>query len=175
MTFLPVFTRYLKQAIQLLERAEEHTEKTAVDAATMLHAKLQPDMFSFSQQLAICAQFSLRACYPAAGREVPEYEGDFTSFDQLRARLTRVIALLDELPTESLTGFEQKTLSEKAGFNQVSLKGEDFIYQYCLPNFFFHLGMAYAILKHHGVQVSKGDYDGFHHYPAGFSFIEDKG
>jgi hypothetical protein len=61
-------------------------------------------------------------------------------------------------------------IDDKAGFAELVLPANEFLYQYAMPNFFFHLSMVYAIAKQSGLCLSKADFDGYHIYPAGFSF-----
>jgi uncharacterized protein len=116
--------------------------------------------------LADPAGVGLRACYPLAGLAVPPY-GDFpTTFDGLRQRIARVAGLLGALDPAQFDGADSRTLESLAGQARVVLPAAEFLLQYALPNFFFHLTSAYAILRQRGVALGKEDFDGFHAYRA---------
>jgi hypothetical protein len=161
---VPVFHRYLDRLIDLLQVAEEHVKANGGAADAILHARLAPDMFPFSKQVEIAANFALRTCFPLAGQPVPPY-GEFPeTFDGLRARIARVKQLLDTLDPAAFNDAESRVLESRAGNALVALNAQDFLAQYALPNFFFHLTTAYAILRSQGLALGKEQFDGFHDY-----------
>lgn len=156
---IPVFLRYLGRLEHLVAAAESHP-----GAPALLAARLAPGMHPFASQVAIAAGFPLRACFPLAGRAVPADAGFPHSFPGLRARLAQVAQLLMSLQRCEFEGAAQRVVESKAGNAFVSLHGAEFLLQYALPNFFFHLTAAYAILRHHGIALGKEDFDGWHAY-----------
>lgn len=161
---VPVFHRYLDRMTDLLQVAEDHVKAKGGTADAILHARLAPDMFPFSKQMEIAANFALRACFPLAGKLVPPY-GEFPeTFDGLRARIAYVKQLLEELDPAAFKDAESRVLESRAGNALVTLNGQDFLARYALPNFFFHLTIAYAILRSEGVVLGKEQFDGFHDY-----------
>lgn len=163
---VPVFVRYLGRLAALIDAAELHGRVGSVSSEALLAARLAPDMAPFATQAVIAANFALRACFPLAGLAVPPY-GDFAdSVDGLRARIARVLGLLGTLHPSQFEGGESRVLESRAGDALVCLPASEFLFQYALPNFFFHLTAAYAILRHQGVAIGKADFDGFHQYPA---------
>ncbi|WP_179958143.1 DUF1993 family protein [Chitinimonas arctica] len=158
---IPVFQRYLRQLHALIDIAEALPADLGI-----LHARIAPDMLPFTVQMEIAANFALRACYPLANRAVPPY-GDFEpGFDGLRARFNHVANLLAELPPSDFFGAEQRQIEDQAGQAKLNLPGEMFLFQYALPNFFFHATAAYTLLRRAGAAIGKGDFDGFHVYAA---------
>lgn len=161
---VPVFHRYLDRLTDLLQVAEDHVKGKVGAPNAILHARLAPDMFPFSKQVEIAANFALRACFPLAGEPVPPY-GEFPeTFDGLRARIARVKQLLDTLYPAAFNDAESRILESRAGNALVALSAQDFLAQYALPNFFFHLTTAYAILRSQGLALGKEQFDGFHDY-----------
>lgn len=156
---IPVFLRYLGRLDKLVAIAELHPA-----APALLAARLAPDMHPFASQVAIAASFALRACFPLAGRAVPPDAEFPNSYPGLRARLAQATQLLMSLQRCEFEGGAQRVVQSKAGNALVSLHGAEFLLQYALPNFFFHLTAAYAILRHHGVALGKADFDGWHAY-----------
>lgn len=162
---VPVFLRYLERLRALLDAAEAHASARGWPASQLLEARLADDMNPFATQVVITANFALRACFPLAGQAIPPDEPVGAGFDGLRARIDRVCELLDSLPAELFDGAEARVLQSRAGEALVSLPASEFLLQYAFPNFFFHLSMAYAILRSRGVVIGKADFDGFHAYP----------
>ena len=164
-TSLPVFLRYLDRLSDLVNVAEAHVQAQRLEASSLLDARLAPDMLPFEVQVQVAANFALRACFPLAGEDIPPY-GDFpATFDGLRARIARVIDLLISLRPEQFKCSEERIIESKAGNAIVVLRAPEFLLQYALPNFFFHVTTAYAILRSRGVAIGKAQFDGYHRYP----------
>lgn len=164
---IPVLLRYLDRLAELVDIAERHTEMHHLAAREVLDARLSQDMYSFESQVQIAANFALRASYPLAGKPVPDY-GEFpASFAGLRSRISRNASLVRELQCSDFENAASRALQDVAGQAVVSLPAPEFLLQYALPNFFFHISVAYAILRKSGIAVGKQDFDGFHSYPCG--------
>lgn len=162
---VPVFLRYLGQLRGFVDAAQAFAAQHARPEAELLAARLAPDMLPFETQVLIAANFALRACFPLAGRPIPPY-GEFApTFEGLRARIDRVVSLLESLDASCFEAAGSRLLESRAGDATVSLRAPEFLFQYALPNFFFHVTAAYAVLRSQGVPLGKQDYDGFHAYP----------
>ena len=159
-----IFLRYLKQLGTLIDKIEAHAGEELLSAA------LSDDMFPLLSQARIAANFSLRACCPLAGTEVLSFDNGELSFAGIRKQLNQTIDYLQTLEIPSAGGAAE--VRENAGFAEIVLPVDDYVHSLALPNFFFHLSMVYAIAKSRGVPLSKGDYDGHHSYPQGFSFVQ---
>lgn len=161
---VPVFVRYLNRLDGLVDIAESHAGAHPLAPPAILDARLAPDMLPFETQVRIAAHFALRASFPLAGQEVPPY-GEFpATFDGLHAHIARAIALLNSLQPHQFEQAQSRTLQSMAGNAAVSLKAAEFLFQYTLPNFFFHLTVAFAILRGQGVALGKEQFDGLHSY-----------
>jgi len=161
---VPVFLRYLDRLRGLLCAAESQASGLGLELPAILNASLAPDMLPFETQVAIAAHFSLRTCFPLAGQAVPP-NGEFPrTFEGLHSRLDRVVSLLRTLEPSHFESSEPRVIESQAGSALVSLRAPEFLCQYALPNFFFHLTTAYAILRSKGVVLGKEQFDGFHSY-----------
>lgn len=161
---VPVYLRYLERMQGWLEAAESHAQRHRLAHAELLGARLADGMYPFGTQVAIAANFALRACFPLAGLPIPP-EGDFEdSFLGLRARIAHVQALLNTLLPRQFEHSDSRVLNSQAGRALVSLPAPEFLFQYALPNFFFHATSAYAILRSQGLLLGKQQFDGFHRY-----------
>lgn len=163
---VPVMLRYLGRLQGLLDTAQAHAARTGRPIGDLLQARLAPDMLPLATQVVIAANFGLRTCFPLAGQAVPAYGVFADDLDGLRARLADVATRLQTLTPEEFEAAADRTLSSQAGDALVVLPAPDFLFQYALPNFFFHLGTAYAILRAQGLPLGKPDFDGFHAYPS---------
>lgn len=161
---VPVFQRYLGQLAGMLDQAEAHATRRALDIPDLLQARLAPDMLPLALQIDIAAHFALRACAPLAGLEVPDFGEHSGSFEQLQARIRSNQAFLDTLTPEQMADSALRSCNSQAGQALVTLPGDVFLSQYALPNFFFHLSCTYAILRQQGVPLGKADFDGWHVY-----------
>ena len=161
---VPVFRRYLDRLVGLVDVAESQAPALGLDEATLLGTRLAEDMLPFETQVVIAANFALRGSFPLAGQAVPPY-GDFpTSFDGLRARIAHAVALLDTLEPSRFADMEMQIIESQAGRALVALPAAEFLFHYALPNFFFHITMAYALLRQRGFAIGKEDFDGWHSY-----------
>lgn len=150
---VPVFRHYLSRISDIV----------AVAGPDALDARIA-DAFPARQQFAIAAGFSLRVACPLAGREVPDLP------EGLGPRLAVARAILGSMKPAEFEGAATRIITHKAGCAEVDQTGEQFLYLFGLPNFFFHLVMGYAALRAAGVALGKEDFDGIHSYPAGFRF-----
>ncbi|MEZ5796508.1 MAG: DUF1993 family protein [Paracoccaceae bacterium] len=150
---VPVFRHYLSRISDIVAMAGPD----ALDAAIA-------DTFPARQQFAIAAGFSVRVACLLAGREVPDLP------EGLGPRLAVARALLGAMKPAEFEGAEARIIRHKAGFADVDQTGEQFLFLFGLPNFFFHLTMGYAALRAAGVRLGKEDFDGIHSYPADFHF-----
>ena len=156
---VPVARQALTQALGLLDKA----------TPAMLSARLAPGMFTAAEQFLTVAGFALRATYPLAGRDVPVL--DFPADpDGLRAAISSARALVDDLKEVDFQGAADRQITHRAGFADLTQSAPDYLQHFAQPNLWFHLSMAYAILRQQGAPVGKADFDGLHAYPAGFAF-----
>ena len=160
-----VCLHYLQRLGGWLDAAEAHAHRDALSIDSLLQARLAPDMLPLHAQVATAAYFTLRACFPLAGRPVPPWVEHPATLDGLRARITDAQRHLQGLAPAAFKGAAGRVVEAEAGQAQLALPADEFLTRYALPNVFFHLGMAYAILRAHGVPLGKADFDGYHRYP----------
>jgi hypothetical protein len=152
--------------LQALDRAEALLQHATPD---MLSARLHPDMFDCARQFAAAAGFALRATFPLAGQDVPD--GDFGhDAADLQARIADARARIATLTPADFTDAATRRIVHRAGFAALDQSGADYLHHFALPNMWFHLSMAFAILRQQGAPIGKAAFDGLHSYPDGFSF-----
>ncbi|MER2493161.1 DUF1993 family protein [Catenovulum sediminis] len=172
--------RYLQQLDKMLLKIKTELQKSSNQSEhTILAAKLADDMFALHVQVRITCNFALRGCCRLAGREVIYFDNQDVSFAGLQQQISQTVAYIKALefaepllskPALGELKQGEPILHDTAGQNTVSLPQSKFIQQYILPNMFFHLTLFYAIARSRGIHLSKGDFDGYHFYPEGFSF-----
>lgn len=157
---VPVFLHYLTRIEGLMSHA----------TPDLLTRRLAADMFPLGQQMATAMRLTLRVSYPLAGRAVPGDVGAGTDAAGLGVRLDVTRAALGALRPADFEGAEGRMIAHVAGFSELEQSGADFLHLFGMPNFLFHTGMAFAILRVNGAAIGKADFDGLHDYPPGFSF-----
>ncbi len=140
--------------------------ENAKDADDLLKSRFAPDMFTLAEQLSVAIGMTLRGAYPLAGRDAPDL-GIMESVEKCRDGIAKARAGLEE--TKRMSPISQP-IKAKAGEASPKLLPEAYVHQFVLPNLWFHVSMAYAIMRAEGLEVSKGDFDGVHYYPRGFAF-----
>lgn len=158
---VPVFTQMLSALQTILAQADAHATAKSIEPDAFLQARLFPDMFPLLKQVQIAADFARGITARLAGVEVPVYEGKEQSFADLAALLTQTLAFLGSVKPEQFAGSESKEIVLRPGTpKEKKLSGQAYLSNYGLPQFFFHVTTAYAILRHNGVAVGKRDFMG---------------
>ncbi|MBZ9934823.1 DUF1993 domain-containing protein [Mesorhizobium sp. BR1-1-16] len=168
---VPVLIRYLRRLDGLLDRLAVFAAAEGRSEAALLALSLNEGMFDLRRQVLIAIGFSARALAPIAAALVSLPATDADNIPDLRGLVAERIAVLAALRPEDINGKEAVIVSERAGQALFETDALTFVTQYALPNFFFHLMTAFAILRVAGVPIGKADFDGFHAYPADFRFV----
>lgn len=156
---LATFRKTLSNLDGWLNKAVAHAERGPYDVANLLSARLYPDMFHFTRQVQAACDAAKFAAARTTGREPPKHPDTETTVEELRARVAAVVAFLDTFSAEDFAGAEERIVP--LGFLPgKGLSAADYFHQLATPNFYFHVSMAYALLRHNGVDVGKADYIG---------------
>ena len=157
---VPVFIRILTNLSGILDKAAADAEARKIDPAVFLNARLAPDMFTFTRQLQIAADFAKGASARLAGLEVPKYEDDEKTIAELKARIDKTIAFVKTLKAAQIDGSEDREIVLVQGDKTRTFKGQAYLLEYAFAHFYFHATTAYSILRHNGVPVGKKDFVG---------------
>ena len=157
---VPPILRALTNLRAILEKAAAHAEAKKITPSVLVNARLYPDMFSLSRQVQIATDNAKGAASRLAGVEPPKYEDNESTFPELVARIDKTIALLETFKPEQIDGSEDKTITLSMHDRTLTFKGMPYLLDYVLPNFYFHVITAYAILRHSGVEIGKQDFLG---------------
>lgn len=153
------FQKMLGQLDKWLETASAHAKTKGFDANVFLGLRLAPDQFPFSRQVQIACDTAKLGASRLTGKDAPSQPDTEQSIDELRARVKWAIGYLDGLSEKDFEGAGARTVTQPRWEGKV-MRGEDYFFEHVLPNFFFHVTHAYAILRHNGVDVGKRDYLG---------------
>ncbi len=155
---VPVFIHFLNSLSAILKKAEANCAARKIDPAVMLGLRLSPDMFPLTRQVQIASDAAKGAGARLAGIAVPSYADEEKSFEELQGRIARTVDFLKSLKKEQFEGAESRAISLKAGGRELTFAGAAYLETWAKPNFFFHITMAYAILRQAGVELGKPDF-----------------
>ncbi|NMM26076.1 MAG: DUF1993 domain-containing protein [Glaciimonas sp.] len=158
---IPVFKQMLNSLHDVLIKAEAHATTKNITPDALLQARLFPDMFPLLRQVQIAADFARGVSARLAGAAVPAYEESEKTFSDLRALIRKTLAFLDSLSAAQFEGSQARDIVLRPGTpKEKQLSGQSYLLHYGLPQFFFHITTAYAILRHNGIEIGKKDYMG---------------
>lgn len=156
---LPTFRTMLGNLNHILEKGQAHAEARKFDPVALLQYRLAPDMLPFTRQIQVACDAAKNGVARISGVEAPRFEDIETTFPELKARIQKTLDYLASVPAERLDGTEDKEITFPVGREATrTMKAEAYLKHWALPNFFFHVTMAYAILRHNGVELGKADY-----------------
>lgn len=151
---VPVFVNSLTNMRGWLDKAAQ--EK---DAAALIEARLAPDMRPLPAQYQMASDSAKNALARLTGTEAPSMPDTEKSFAELRDRCDRTIDYLRGFDARSLEGSEDRQIVIKFPNGMgYSFRGDEYLAGFALPNFFFHVTTAYAILRNAGISLGKSDF-----------------
>jgi uncharacterized protein len=158
---LPAFEIGLNALSAILDKAQAFATAKKIDGAVLLQTRLAPDMFPLTRQVQIATDLAKNGAARMAGVEPPRFEDNETTIDELKARLAKAVAYLKTIDDKKVDTASDRELTFPLGpTNKGQMKGDDYLTYFIVPNFYFHLTAAYAILRHCGVELGKADYLG---------------
>jgi len=157
---VPCFIRMLTSLDAILVKAQTHAAAKKIDPTVLLNSRLFPDMFPLLRQIQIATDHAKGAVSRLAGVEVPKFEDNEQTMDDIRARLAKTIAFVGSFEAAQIDGSEDDTITLKVGGQERSFNGMNYLLGFAQPNFYFHLVTAYDILRHNGVEIGKRDFMG---------------
>ena len=160
-TSVPALKQFLGSLDTILKKAEAYAEAKKTQPAVLIQARLFPDMFPLVKQVQITCDFAKGIAARLAGVDVPVHEDNEQTFEELHARIAKVLAFIDSVDPAAFNGSETREIMLRPGTpREQKMPGLTYLVQYALPQFYFHMTTAYAILRHNGVEIGKMDYIG---------------
>jgi hypothetical protein len=157
---VPTFIHGFTNLSAILTKGEAHAVAKKIDPSVFVGARLAPDMFPLSRQIQIATDVTKGGCARLAGIEIPSYADTETTFPELQARIAKTVDFLQSIKPMLIDGSEDRAISLKVGGKEMNFKGQAYLLNFVIPNFYFHITTTYAILRHNGVDVGKADFLG---------------
>ena len=157
---VPVFAQGLRALLGILTKAQAHVEARSIDPTALLQARLYPDMLPFNRQIHLCTDFAKGPVARLAGQEPTSFADVEASFADLIARVANTLAIVEGFSADQIDGSEDKDITLIRRGEATVVKGRAYLLEQAMPNFYFHLTTAFAILRHNGVEIGKKDFLG---------------
>ncbi|MBE7368121.1 DUF1993 domain-containing protein [Ramlibacter pallidus] len=156
---VPVFQHMLRNLQHFLDKGEANAQARKFESAVLTTARLAPDMLPFTRQVLIACDAAKLCVARVSGVEAPKFEDNEQTFAELKARIQKTLDYLGSVPASALDGTEDKEITFPVGRDKTrTMTSQAYLTTWALPNFFFHVTTAYAILRHNGVDLGKSDY-----------------
>ena len=156
---IPQFTKMLQNLSALLDKGVQQAEVKKFDVDVLLQSRLAPDQFHLVRQVQIACDTAKLGVSRLTGKEAPTHADAETTMSELKGRIASTISYLETIGPKDFLEAANRKISQPRWEGQY-LTGEEFVIQHAIPNFYFHVTTAYAILRHNGVEVGKKDYLG---------------
>jgi len=157
---IPVMVRALGNLSKIIDKAVAQAKAEDKPLADLLEARLAPDMHPFTRQIQIASDTAKGAGARLAGIEAPAMADTETTFPELQARIAKTIDFLNSVRPEQLAGAEDREIVLKFPNGEMTFSGREYVAGFVLPNLFFHVTTAYALLRHKGIAIGKRDFLG---------------
>ncbi len=156
---IPTCTTMLSNLSYLLDKAQAFVDEKKCDPTALTQYRLAPDMLPFTRQFLIACDAVKNGIARMTGVEAPKFEDNEATLAELKTRIQKTLDYVKSVPAAKLDGTESKEITFPAGKDTTrTMSCEAYLKHMMLPNMFFHVTMAYAILRHNGVEVGKKDY-----------------
>ncbi len=157
---VPTFVRQLEAVITCLKKAQNFAESRKIGSEVLPNFRLAADMFPLSKQVQIMTDHARGACARLAGVEAPVFEDRENSLPELIERVQKTLDFVRTIKPEQVNGSADRDIVLQYPGIKLEFKGLPYLLNFALPNFFFHATAVYAILRHVGVDLGKGDFLG---------------
>jgi hypothetical protein len=157
---IPPLVLALNNLVHILKVGKRNADARNIDHSVYLNGRLAPDMYPLTRQVQIATDMSKGAGARLAGLEVPSYEDNETTFDELLARIDKTIKFLESIAPEKFEGAETRHIELMVRDSKRESVGLDYLLRWVMPNVYFHVTTTYSILRHFGVELGKRDFLG---------------
>ena len=155
-----VFQHSLGQLAFVLNKALADAVARKIEPTVLVQSRLAPDMLPLAKQVQIACDTAKLAVARLSGQTAPPFEDNETTFEQLAERIAKTLAFIGSVPATAFEGSEERAVTVGSGERERRFNGQDYLLHFALPNLFFHITTAYAILRHNGAPIGKNDYLG---------------
>jgi hypothetical protein len=152
---IPLFVRALRNLSEILKKGETHA-----DSASFVEARLAPDMLTLAGQIQRASDAAKGCAARLSATPAPSFADVEKTFPELQERIKKTVDYMKSVPSARIDGSEEREINFKAGTSEYKFTGIQYLQGFAIPNFFFHVAVAYAILRNRGVEIGKVDYIG---------------
>jgi len=156
---LPLFTKMLRNLLAILDKGSQYATSKKFEMEVVLQSRLAPDQFAMGRQIQIACDTAKLFASRMTGKEAPVNADDEKTLADFKTRIEGTIAYLEKFSSTDFKGSNDKHITQTRWEGKY-LTGEEYTFHHVIPNFYFHITTAYAILRHNGVDIGKKDYLG---------------
>jgi uncharacterized protein len=156
----PAFVRQLTALGVVLDKAEAFAKERKIDFAVLLQSRLAPDMMPLVGQIHLATSFAKNAVFRLTGQTPPDFADLEPTLEAARTRIAKTLDLVQSASEADFADSADREITLRLGESTMQLSGRDYLNGFLLPNFYFHVTVAYAILRHNGVPLGKRDFMG---------------
>jgi hypothetical protein len=154
----PLYLRMLRNLDAILDKAIAYADEKGVDVQELVDTRLATDMHSLVGQVQLASDAAKGGAARLAGVDSPSFPDTEKTMAELKARIAKTIAFVETIKPEQVDGDEARTIEVKLPNRTLTFTAKDFLFNFSLPNFLFHITTAYGVLRHAGVPLAKMDY-----------------
>ena len=155
-TYVPM----LRSLSHVLDQGAAHASAKKSDAADLVNARLAPDMYTLAKQVQLACDQAIDSTARLSGQDAPQFENDEKTLEQLKVRIDKTLKYVESVRADAFEGAEDRKITIPIPENNIEfeMNGLQYLRDWALPHFYFHVVTAYGILRHHGVDIGKRDY-----------------
>ena len=157
---VPVFVQYLTGLDAMLDKAAAFCAAKKIDETVFTGLRIAPDMFALARQVQLASDFAKGPTARLAGLEVPAWDDTEKTIPELKARIKKTLDYIHGFKASQIDGSENRDIQLKVRGNPVTFKGQNYLLNFAMGHFNFHVVTAYNIMRHAGVEIGKGDFIG---------------
>ena len=157
---VPRFVNIFGNLSNILDKTQAHIDAKKLSDASLTAFRLFPDMLPMTTQVQVACDTAKGVVARLAGVDIPAFEDNEQTIAELKARVAKTIAFIETITPAQIDRTEDKDIVTKRGEKETHYKGMQFLLGHAIPNFYFHITTAYAILRHNGVEIGKRDFLG---------------
>lgn len=158
-TTVPQYIKMLNNLDAILAKIGPFCDAKKIEPQVLLNSRLAPDQFNFTRQVQIATDSAKVGIARVTGKEAPSHDDKETTVEQLRTRITETVKYLSTITEKDLAGIQEKRVTTPR-WEGKTLSGTEYLIQHSTPNLYFHITVAYEILRHNGLDVGKKDFLG---------------
>jgi uncharacterized protein len=159
-TAIQQFARTLRNLDAILVKAEAYAKARGFNADNFLTARLAPDMLPFANQIRIACDTAKGAAQALSGKELPKHEDNEATFAELRGRIAKCLGVLEGVSAADFASTKPDAVIKMPNRPGKGMKADEYLWHRQIPNFYFHVTTAYALLRKGGVEIGKTDFLG---------------